>query len=124
MKYGEIVKECEALNYRDKLRLSQLLIQLARKEEEIENPHKHFFINNAKQSNKNDGVTNDSIPIEYVIQRLSKLRPATKNSLINSIGSMFQFQGGISEEDKIELICKLVKIHFLTVTENNRINYL
>jgi len=40
MKYDEITKECEALSYRDKLRLAQLLIQLARKEEEIENPTK------------------------------------------------------------------------------------
>jgi hypothetical protein len=31
---------CEQLSYRDKLRLAQLLIQTARKEEEIENPQK------------------------------------------------------------------------------------
>jgi hypothetical protein len=38
MEYDELAKHCEALGYRDKLRLSQLLIQLARKEEEIQNP--------------------------------------------------------------------------------------
>jgi hypothetical protein len=38
MEYDEITKNCETLGYRDKLRLSQLLIQLARKEEEIQNP--------------------------------------------------------------------------------------
>ena len=38
MGYDELAKHCEALGYRDKLRLSQLLIQLARKEEEIQNP--------------------------------------------------------------------------------------
>ncbi|CAN2042306.1 hypothetical protein GMMP15_750004 [Candidatus Magnetomoraceae bacterium gMMP-15] len=38
--YQEISKACEVLGYRDKLRLAQLLIQLARKEEEIQNPQK------------------------------------------------------------------------------------
>ena len=38
MEYDEIAKHCESLGYRDKFRLSQLLIQLARKEEEIQNP--------------------------------------------------------------------------------------
>ena len=34
MIYDEIVGLCEEIGYRDKLRLAQLLIQLARKEEE------------------------------------------------------------------------------------------
>lgn len=34
MNYEEIVKLCDVLSCRDKLRLAQLLIQLARKEEE------------------------------------------------------------------------------------------
>lgn len=38
MTYDELSKEIEKLSYRDKLRLAQLLIQLARKEEEKENP--------------------------------------------------------------------------------------
>ncbi len=36
MKYEEIAKKCEGLSYRDKFRLAQLLIQLARKQEEEE----------------------------------------------------------------------------------------
>jgi hypothetical protein len=38
MTYDEIALACEQLNYRDKFRLSQLLIQIARKEEENANP--------------------------------------------------------------------------------------
>jgi len=34
MTYEEIVELCDKPSYRDKLRLAQLLIQLARKEEE------------------------------------------------------------------------------------------
>ena len=44
MEYDEIAKECQELGYRDKLRLSQLLIQLARKEEEIQNPQNRGII--------------------------------------------------------------------------------
>ena len=38
MTYDVVAFACEKLNYRDKLRLAQLLIQTARKEEENENP--------------------------------------------------------------------------------------
>lgn len=40
MNYDEIAKLIESLGYRDKLRLAQLLIQLARKEEEGSHPEK------------------------------------------------------------------------------------
>jgi hypothetical protein len=36
--YRELSREIEKLSYRDKFRLAQLLIQLARKEEEEQNP--------------------------------------------------------------------------------------
>ncbi|WP_295590746.1 hypothetical protein, partial [uncultured Lamprocystis sp.] len=38
MGYEEIVELCGQLSYRDKFRLAQLLIQLARKEEELKFP--------------------------------------------------------------------------------------
>ncbi len=40
MTYSELAKEIEQLSYRDKFRLAQLLIQLARKEEEEQNPER------------------------------------------------------------------------------------
>ena len=36
--YSELSREIEQLSYRDKFRLAQLLIQLARKEEDEQNP--------------------------------------------------------------------------------------
>ena len=88
MNYKEISKQAEQLDYRDKLRLAQLLIQLARKEEEEQKPKKR---NNAAASEPSDPEL-----IEYVAERLKKLRPSKKETLLNSIGAMFQFQGGIS----------------------------
>ena len=113
MKYDEITKECEILSYRDKLRLAQLLIQLARKEEEIENPAKR---NNLKANSKleiNDEPTKDILSIQYVMDRIAKLRPSKKASLINSIKAMYQFQGGVSDEDQEKIIVDLQKRKFL-----------
>lgn len=59
MKYEEIAKECENLSYRDKLRLAQLLIQLARKEEEEEYPIQR----------KPEEKPNDVPNITYVTER-------------------------------------------------------
>lgn len=124
MKYQEISKECEILSYRDKLRLAQLLIQLARKEEEIENPSKRNTLNQKAKSKGNQENTVNTDSIQYVIDRIAKLRPAKKKTLINSIKAMYQFQGGISEEDQEKIINDLVKHKFLKVESNNRIKYL
>lgn len=124
MKYDEIAKECEALSYRDKLRLAQLLIQLARKEEEVENPAKR---NNLKENCKleiNGEPTKDILSIQYVMDRIAKLRPSKKASLINSIKAMYQFQGGVSEEDQEEIIKDLQKRKFLKIESNNKVIYL
>jgi len=123
MKYDEIVKKCEELGYRDKLRLSQLLIQLARREEEIQNPQNRNNISE-KQAYTTEGQTNDVNSIQYVIDRLDKLRPSKKTTLLNSIRAMYQFQGDISEEDQGTIIAELEKKMFLKIESNNRITYL
>jgi hypothetical protein len=56
MTYQEISKDCEALCYRDKLCLARLLVQLARKEEEIQNPQNR---NDLKTVNKQNAVSED-----------------------------------------------------------------
>jgi|TARA_R110001583_G_scaffold70476_1_gene199467 hypothetical protein len=112
MTYGTIAKECESLSYRDKFRLAQLLIQLARKEEEEEYPEQR----EPEPSPESDHVT-------YVTQRLLKLRPAKKSSLSNSIAAMFQFQGGISDTDKDKIIFELQKNKTITIGETGRISY-
>ncbi|MCI5208306.1 MAG: hypothetical protein D3910_05830 [Candidatus Electrothrix sp. ATG2] len=123
MNYDEIALVCEKLDYRDKLRLSQLLIQLARKEEENQNPQ----VRTATKENKaNNNVTegkNEVNSLQYVIDRLLKLRPAKKKTLLNSIKAMYQFQGGVSEKDQEVIIKKLVKKRIIQI-DNNRVTYL
>ena len=122
MEYAEIAKHCEILGYRDKLRLSQLLIQLARKEEEIQNPQNRIDL--IKNKAKTEEPTTDINSIQYVIERLDKLRPSKKKTLMNSIRAMYQFQGAISEEDQETIIDTLEKKKFLKIENNNRVTYL
>lgn len=113
MKYEEIAKICEELSYRDKFRLAQLLIQLARKQEEEEYPVQR----------KPEGPANDINNITYVAERLLKLKPAKKSTLLNSIGAMFQFQGGISDADKEKIAIVLQKKKIITITETGKVLY-
>jgi hypothetical protein len=123
MNYDVIALACEQLSYRDKLRLAQLLIQAARKEEEEANPENRAKSagqtekkdpNNKKEANSND--------IEYVIERLRKLKPAKKASIINSIKAMYQFQGGISDSDIERIISLLQKKKYINI-ENNKVTF-
>ncbi|WP_212718578.1 MULTISPECIES: hypothetical protein [unclassified Synechocystis] len=54
MNYEVIVLACQQLNYRDKLRLAQLLIQAARKEEENFNPQSRTDSQPIKYSSKTE----------------------------------------------------------------------
>lgn len=111
MEYDQIAKNCESLSYRDKFRLAQLLIQLGRKEEEEQSPE-----NRAVKST-------DSETVRYVAERLLKSRPAKKAALLNFIGAMFQFQGGISDSNKESLLNELQREKWLTVDSNGRVSY-
>jgi hypothetical protein len=112
MDYDEIAKLIEPLGYRDKLRLAQLLIQLARKEEEGSHPEK-------RQSPS--AISQDTI--DYVYERLLKLRPTRRSALLNSISAMYQFQGGISDKDKERIIKELQRQNKVLVEENGHITY-
>ncbi|CAA6814948.1 MAG: Unknown protein [uncultured Sulfurovum sp.] len=105
MSYEEIAKECELLSYRDKLRLAQLMLQLGRKEEEGKAPQE-------RADNLN-----------YIIERLLKLKPKRLKSLHNSIVSMFQFQGSVSEEDIEKIVKILVQKKYIKI-EKNKVIYL
>src|ERR1041385_7705002 len=72
MTYDELAKQIEQLSYRDKFRLAQLLIQLARKEEEEHSPEKRQTAGPASKL--------DPELIEYVANRLRKLRPSKKEA--------------------------------------------
>lgn len=115
MTYDDVSKQAEQLSYRDKLRLAQLLVQLARKEEEEQNPE--------KRKTASASTPSDPELVQYVADRLKKLKPSKKDALLNSIGAMFQFQGGISDGDKEKLFSELLKKRLITVSENNRVHY-
>ena len=112
MTYDVIALACEQLNYRDKLRLAQLLIQLARKEEETANPQVRV---ETKPIIKDKPEVIANIPTEpadtinYIVERLLKLRPSKRKTLVNSIKAMYQFQGGISDTDVEKIITNLQK---------------
>jgi hypothetical protein len=114
MNYSELAKKAESLGYRDKFRLAQLLIQIARKEEEEQNPEKRPVA---------PAMENSSEMTEYVAERIKKLRPAKKDSLLNSISAMFQFQGGISVSDREKIVVELQKKHHISIEANNHVSY-
>ena len=123
MNYDVIALACEQLSYRDKLRLAQLLIQAARKEEENANPQnraKPEVVEKAKVKNE---PSKDIDTIEYVVERLLKLKPVKKQSLTNSIKAMFQFQGGIADSDIDKIISELQKRKYIKI-EQNSVSYL
>ena len=111
MDYESISREAEKLNYREKLQLAQQLIQLARKEEQEQNPEERA-----------PSPSNPEL-IEYVVERLRKMRPSKRSALLNSIGAMFQFQGGVSKGDKEKIVSELLGKGHISITENDRIEY-
>ena len=111
MDYDELAELCGQLSYRDKFRLAQLLIQVARKEEEEKKP------------DGRNSETGDFHTIEYVAERLIKSKPSKKVALLNFIGAMFQFQGGISDEDKEKIVSELQNKKWLTIDSNGRVSY-
>jgi hypothetical protein len=120
MTYDEIAGLCQQLGYKDKLRLAQLLIQLAKKEEETQNAQ-HRIEENRKDFSK---PQNSSEVVQYVFERLIKLKPTKKSSLKNSIAAMFQFQGGISESEQEKIIFQLQKLKYIHIDANNRVTFL
>ncbi|MCT7949323.1 hypothetical protein NG798_05945 [Ancylothrix sp. C2] len=118
--YDEIAALCEQLGYRDKLRLAQLLIQLARKEEETQNPQSQIE-SYPKDLSK---PQNDSEVVQYVFERIIKLKPRTRKTLKNSIGTMFQSQGGISEAEQERILSELQRLKHIQIDAQNRVTYL
>ncbi|ATZ68186.1 MULTISPECIES: hypothetical protein [Acinetobacter] len=117
MDYNTALEAVVSLCYRDKLRLAQLLIQLARKEEEEQSVK--FEPKQEKQSSSKE----ESLDLNYVKERLLKSKPSKLSSLENFIDAMFQFKGSISESNRNQLIKDLQKKKFLRI-ENNKVTYL
>lgn len=113
--YNELSEVVTSLSYRDKFRLAQLLIQLARKEEEEQYPQ--------QRAPAAPGLGSPAELTAYVAERIKKLRPTKKEALLNSINAMFQFQGGISEQDRDKVVAELQKKRHITIDGNNRVAY-
>ena len=114
MDYEEISGAAKGLGYRDKLRLAQLLIELARREEEDEHP----------ASRDAGAVRPETIAnAAYAAQRIRKLGPRTRKALMNSIDAMYQFRGGISEEEKQQLVDVLSTDHGIAIDHNDQVTY-
>ena len=109
MTYDEIAKHAERLGYREKLHLAQRLLQMAIKDEEVEKP-------------ESAGPLDPGL-VQFVAERLRKLKASRKDAVLNSIGAMFQFRGGISEEDKEKMFAALVKAGEIVVTETGKVTY-
>ena len=116
MLYQKLTLLVEDLGYRDKFRLAQLLLQLGRKEEEESHPENRGDAPSARPT--------DPEMIKYVADRLVKLRPGRKASLINAIAAMFQFQGSVSESDREAIIVELQRLQHISIDSSGRVSYL
>ena len=123
MNYDVIAIACEQLSYRDKLRLAQLLIQMARKEEENANPQNRDERKATQKTKEKEDPLKEVDVIDYVFERLLKLKPVKMQSLTNSIKAMFQFQGGIADSDIEKIISQLIKRKHIII-EQNKVSYL
>ena len=117
MGYNIALEAVVSLSYRDKLRLAQLLIQLARKEEEEQS------VKSIPKQVKQSSSKEELLDLNYVKERLLKSKPSKLSSLENFIDAMFQFKGSISESKRNQIIAQLKKAKVLCV-ENNKVTYL
>jgi len=85
MTYDEIAKNADQLGYREKLKLAQRLLQTAMKQEEEQNPDR-------RETTVSAGPLDPDL-VQYVAERLRKLKPARRDAVLNSIGAMFQSVG-------------------------------
>jgi hypothetical protein len=105
MDFKAIKRKCVNLNYEDKLRLAQFLTQSAKQEAP------HYDDDDESAGGYVDDVT-------FVKNRLRKLHPKKKPALMNSIRTMFQAHGGITDNEIEIIISELEDMDFLTVEEN------
>jgi len=115
VQYDDISRAAMELPYRDKLRLAVSLIQAASKDEEETHPASRVSVANAKAP--------DTDLVIYVAERLRKLKPSRKPAVLNSIGAMFQFRGGVSDAEKEAFFSALVKKRLIIVGKNDRVEY-
>jgi hypothetical protein len=61
--------------------------------------------------------------VSYVRERIIKLQPKKKDAVVRSITAMFQFTGGIADQEIQRIIGTLQKEKFFAIDGNERITY-
>lgn len=108
MTYQEIESLAKSLSYRDKLHLAQSMLQMARKEEEEQNSSTAKF----------------ATEFPNVVERIRKSKPGKRKSLSNFIKDMFNFRGGITDEDIDGVVSQLQKQKVIAIDDAGRVTYL
>jgi len=108
MTYQEIESLIKFLSYRDKLRLAQTMLQMARKEEE----------------EQNSSTANFAAEFPDIVERVKKSKPARRKSLSSFIKDMFNYRGEISDEEIDSVINQLQKQKVITIDDIGRVTYL
>lgn len=108
MTYQEIESLAKSLSYRDKLHLAQTMLQMARHEEEEQNSSTAKF----------------TAEFPDIVGRIKKSKPAKIKSLSSFIKDMFNFRGGITDEEIESVISQLQKQKVIAVDDAGRVTYL
>jgi len=108
MTYQEIESLAKSLSYRDKLHLAQTMLQMARKEEEEQNSSTAKF----------------AAEFPNIVERIKKSMPAKRKSLSSFIKNMFNFKGGITDEEIDDVINQLQKQKIIVIDDVGRVTYL
>ena len=77
----------------------------------------------AKNPQLQTAKTANTENLAFVKKRILKLAPKKKGGLIRSIAAMFQFKGGIEEQEIQTILKNLQKEKILAIDENNRVTY-
>lgn len=107
MTYQEIESLAKSLSYRDKLHLAQSMLQMARKEEEEQNSSTAKF----------------AAEFPNIVERVKKSKPTKKKSLSSFIKDMFNFRGGITDDDIDGVVSQLQKQKVIAIDDVGRVTY-
>ncbi len=69
-------------------------------------------------------VLSPSERVQYVRERIEKLKPKRREGVVSSMRAMFQFNGGITEQQIDHTIFALQKEKFLQIDANGKVSYL
>ena len=84
------------------------MLQMARKEEEEQNSSTAKF----------------AAEFPNIVERIKKSKPAKKKSLSSFIKDMFNFRGGITDEDIDGVVSQLQKQKVIAIDDAGRVTYL